>query len=121
MAGAAEVLKTVQMFTKAFDTPCRISIVLRRHYNRHRYNPVPTKPARPATTLKLTRHGTSTGMIIPKEMLARMKVEQGDVLFAIQTTEGYLLTPYDPSIAAQLRAGRAFMKENRDVFKALAK
>jgi putative addiction module antidote len=71
--------------------------------------------------LKLTRLGTSTGMIIPKEMLTRMKVEKGDTLYAIETAEGYLLTPYDPTIDKQLKAGRQFMKNNRDTFKALAK
>ena len=73
------------------------------------------------TSLKLTRIGTSTGAIFPKEMLARMKVEKGDSLYAIETAEGYLITPYDPAIEAQLEAGREFMKEYRDTFKALAK
>ncbi|MBS1833691.1 MAG: AbrB/MazE/SpoVT family DNA-binding domain-containing protein [Acidobacteria bacterium] len=73
------------------------------------------------TKLKLTRVGTSTGAVLPKEMLARLKVEKGDTLYAIETQEGYLLTPYDPSIAEQLEAGREFMKEYRDTFKALAK
>jgi len=72
-------------------------------------------------TLKLTKIGTSTGAVIPKEMLARLKVEKGDVLYAIETPEGYLLTPYDPAIEEQLEAGREFMKEYRDTFKALAK
>jgi putative addiction module antidote len=73
------------------------------------------------TALKLRRYGTSTGTIIPKEMLTRLKVEKGDTLYAIETPEGYLLTPYDPAIDEQLKAGRQFMKENRDAFKALAK
>lgn len=73
------------------------------------------------TALKLTAIGTSTGAVIPKEMLTRLKVSKGDTLYAIETPEGYLLTPYDPAIDEQLKAGRKFMKENRDVFKALAK
>lgn len=73
------------------------------------------------TSLKLTKVGTSTGTIIPKEMLARLKVEKGDTLFAIETKEGYLITPYDPAIAEQLDAGREFMKDYRETFKALAK
>jgi putative addiction module antidote len=72
-------------------------------------------------SLKLTKVGTSTGTIIPKEMLARLKVEKGDTLFAIETKEGYLITPYDPAIAEQLDAGREFMKDYRETFKALAK
>jgi putative addiction module antidote len=72
-------------------------------------------------TLKLTKIGTSTGAVIPKEMLVPLKVEKGDMLYAIETPEGYLLTPYDPAIEEQLEAGREFMKEYRDTFKALAK
>lgn len=33
----------------------------------------------------------------------------------------YVITPYDLTIADQLAAGREFMKEYRDTFKALAK
>ena len=73
-----------------------------------------------AATLKLTAIGTSTGVVIPKDMLNRMKLERGDVLHVIETPDGYLLTPYDPKVAAQVEAGRKFMKDNRDTFKALA-
>ncbi len=73
------------------------------------------------TPLKLIRIGTSTGTILPKEMLTRMKVEKGDTLYAIETRDGYLITPYDPAISEQLEAGIEFMKEYRDTFKALAK
>lgn len=72
-------------------------------------------------TLKLTAIGTSTGLVIPKEMLTRLKVEKGDSLFAVETPDGYLLTPYDPAIEEQLEAGRRFMKEYRDTFRELAK
>ena len=71
--------------------------------------------------LKLTAVGTSTGVVIPKEMLNRMKVARGDKLHVVETPDGYLLTPYDPTIAAQVEVGREFMKEYRETFKALAK
>jgi putative addiction module antidote len=87
-----------------------------RHYDGYKYAKGASMNA-----LKLSRVGTSTGMIIPKEMLTRMRVKKGDTLYAIETAEGYLLTPYDPSIDKQLKAGRQFMKNNRDTFKALAK
>lgn len=70
--------------------------------------------------LKLTAVGTSTGLVIPKEMLNRMKVERGDLLHVVETPDGFLLTPYDPKVAAQVEAGRAFMKQYRDAFKVLA-
>jgi putative addiction module antidote len=72
-------------------------------------------------TLKLTTVGTSTGVVIPKEMLTRMRVERGDTLHVIETPQGYLLTPFDPAVDAQLEAGREFMKTYRDTFKVLAK
>jgi putative addiction module antidote len=71
--------------------------------------------------LKLTKIGTSTGLVVPKELLARLKVERGDELFLTETPSGYLLTPYDPEIEEQLRLGREFMSEYRETFRALAK
>ena len=72
------------------------------------------------STLKLTSIGTSTGVIIPKEMLNRMKVGRGDLLHVAETPGGYVISPYDPAGAAQVEAGREFMKEYRDTFKVLA-
>lgn len=72
-------------------------------------------------TLKLTTVGTSTGTVIPKEMLARLKVKKGDQLFVVETPSGYLLTPYDPEIERQLEFGREFMADYRETFRALAK
>ncbi|MGH6857559.1 MAG: AbrB/MazE/SpoVT family DNA-binding domain-containing protein [Methylocella sp.] len=57
------------------------------------------------TALKLTAIGTSTGMVIPNEMLDRLKVGKGDALYAIETAEGYLLTPNDPAIAEEMKLG----------------
>ena len=71
--------------------------------------------------LKLRPVGTSTGIIVPKEMLVRLRVKEADSLFAVETPEGYLLTPYDPEVEKQLKLGREFMDEYRDTFRALAK
>jgi putative addiction module antidote len=73
------------------------------------------------TKLKLTKIGTSTGAVLPEEMLTRLKVENGDTLYAVETADGYLITPLDPTVADQLEAGREFMKQYRDTFEALAK
>lgn len=73
------------------------------------------------TTLKLTQIGNSVGVILPKEVLARLKVEKGDSLFMTDSTDGITLTPYDPELAAQLEEGREFMREYRDTFHQLAK
>lgn len=71
-------------------------------------------------TLKLTTIGSSTGAVFPKDLLAQMKLEKGDQLYAVETPDGFLLTPYDPTIKDQLEAGRNFMREYRDTFKVLA-
>jgi putative addiction module antidote len=71
--------------------------------------------------LKLRAVGTSTGVVLPKELLARLKVEKGDVLFATETPSGVLLTPYDAKVEEQLRLGREVMKRYRDTLRALAK
>ena len=60
-------------------------------------------------------------MIVPKEMLVRLRVKEDDTLFAVETQEGYLLTPYDPEVDKQLKLGREFMAKYRDTFRALAK
>ena len=73
------------------------------------------------TVLKLTRIGNSVGVILPKDVLARLKVEKGDRLFLTEATDGMLLTPYDPAVEEQLALGREFMHEFRDTFHQLAK
>jgi hypothetical protein len=65
--------------------------------------------------LKLRAIGTSIGVI-----LDRLKLRQNDALFASETPEGYLLTPYDPEIERQVKLGLEIMKQHREVFRALA-
>lgn len=71
--------------------------------------------------LKLTQIGNSVGVVLPKEILARLKLEKGDTVFLTDSPDGYTITPYDPALAEQLEAGREFMREFRDTFHELAK
>ena len=71
--------------------------------------------------LKLTQIGNSVGVILPKEVLARLKLEKGDTVYVTETPDGFALTPLDPSFEVQLEIGREFMREYRDTFRALAK
>ena len=73
------------------------------------------------SALKLTQIGNFVGVILPKEVLARLKVEKGDTLFLTEAANGVTLTPYDPSLEEQLKLGREFMHEYRDTFHQLAK
>lgn len=73
------------------------------------------------TALKLTQIGNSVGVILPKDVLARLKLEKGDTVFVTDAANGVLLTPYDPALDEQLKLGREFMREFRDTFHQLAK
>ena len=73
------------------------------------------------TALKLTQIGNSVGVILPKEMLARLKLEKGETVFVTDAVNGVTLTPYDPTLEDQIKAGREFMHEFRDTFHQLAK
>jgi putative addiction module antidote len=73
------------------------------------------------TTLKLTQIGNSVGVILPKELLARLKVEKGDSLFATEAANGVTLTAYSPEFEAQMKAARSVMKKRRAVLHELAK
>jgi putative addiction module antidote len=52
------------------------------------------------TTLKLTTIGNSTGVVLPREILERLRVEKGDILYVLETPQGIELTPYEPEFAA---------------------
>lgn len=71
--------------------------------------------------LKLTQIGNSIGVILPKEALARLKVHKGESVFLTESSEGFILTPYDPELEEEIKAGRQFMNEYRDTFHQLAK
>ena len=73
------------------------------------------------SALKLTQIGNSVGVILPKELLACLKLEKGDTLFVTESANGVTLTPYDPALEEQLQLGREFMREYRDTFHQLAK
>lgn len=71
--------------------------------------------------LKLTQIGNSVGVILPKDALARLKLEKGQSVFLTETPDGFALTPYNPALEEQITAGREFMRDFRDTFHQLAK
>ena len=70
--------------------------------------------------LKITTVGNSAGVILPKELLARLRVGKGDELYALETPEGVTLTVYDPALAAQMEVAERIMREDRNVLHKLA-
>jgi putative addiction module antidote len=73
------------------------------------------------TIAKILTIGSSAGIVLSKDILARLKVEKGDSLFISETPDGIKLTPYSPSLAHKLDALETVMRENRDVLRKLAK
>ncbi len=71
--------------------------------------------------LKITTIGNSAGVILPKELLARLRVDKGDELHALETPDGIRLTVYDPTLAEQMDVAERVMREDRQVLNKLAK
>lgn len=70
--------------------------------------------------LKLTTVGNSVGVVFPKELLAKLRVEKGDYLIASEAADGVLLTSFDPEVAERLTMAEEIMREDRDVLRKLA-
>ena len=71
------------------------------------------------SVLKLTTVGNSVGVILPKEILERLRVQKGDSLYVVETKQGIELTPYNPEFAAQMEAAERVMREDRDALRKL--
>jgi putative addiction module antidote len=74
------------------------------------------------TVLQVKKIGNSMGVILPKELLARLKLQVGDTLHVVETTErGMKLSPYDPKHGKAMEIARKAFRTYADTFKALAK
>ena len=71
--------------------------------------------------LKITTVGNSAGVNLPRELLARLRVDKGDSLYATELPDGVKLTPFDPELADQMEVAERVMREDRNVLRKLAK
>ena len=72
--------------------------------------------------LQIKKIGNSLGLILPRELLARLKLKEGDKLHVIEQTErGIKLSPYDPKHAKAMEIARRSFRKYADTYKALAK
>jgi putative addiction module antidote len=71
--------------------------------------------------VKVTSIGNSLGIVLPKEALARLKADKGDVLYLVEGPEGLTLTPYQQDFDTQMRAAEKVMKKYRNALHELAK
>jgi putative addiction module antidote len=70
--------------------------------------------------LKLSKIGNSTGVILPKELLARLRVELGDTIYATETPDGVRLTASNPDFETKMAAAERIMRQDRDILRVLA-
>ena len=70
--------------------------------------------------LKITSIGNSAGVILPKEVLEKLRVGKGDTLFLTETPMGFELSPLDEKIQRQMAVAEQVMRDNRNLLHRLA-
>lgn len=70
--------------------------------------------------LKITQIGNSVGVVLPKELLAKLRVGKGDVLTVTETSTGVAMTSFDETKMRQLEAAEKVMRKNRNMLRKLA-
>lgn len=72
--------------------------------------------------LRLRKVGNSVGLVLPKEALNHLKVEEGDTLCATAAPDGSLrLTATNPEVVRQLDAAQDIIRRYRHALRELAK
>jgi len=79
-------------------------------------------PAKPSgRTLKVRKIGNSLGVVLPKDVLAKLNAGEGAELSVTETPDGVALSAYDDEVARQIEIGRDLMKRYRNALRELAK
>ena len=70
--------------------------------------------------LKITKIGNSAGLILPKDLLARLRAGVGDTLYVTEAPDGIRITAADPGFAEKMAVAERIMREDRDILRVLA-
>lgn len=70
--------------------------------------------------IKITTVGNSAGIVLPKELMARLRLEKGDALYVTELPDGVKLSPFDPELAAQMEVAEKVMRNRRTLLRKLA-
>lgn len=70
--------------------------------------------------LKVTAIGNSTGVILPKELLEKLRVSRGDELMVHETPDGIVLSPFNAEFARQMDVAEKIMRQRRNLLRKLA-
>jgi putative addiction module antidote len=72
--------------------------------------------------LKVRKFGNSLGVVLPKEVINRLRIGDGERLFLIEGPNGtYQLMPYDPAFAQKMNKAEEIISRYRNTLHALAK
>ena len=85
------------------------------------YNGRMNKPPSNTRSLKVTKIGNSAGIVLPKELLARLRVEIGDDIYLSEAIDGLRITASNPEFEELMNMAEGIMREDRDILKVLAK
>jgi antitoxin MazE len=72
-------------------------------------------------TVTVRQTGSSVSAVIPRDMADRMHLGAGDPVFMVETEDGVLMTPYDPTVASAMDAYDKIAKKHRNAFRALSR
>lgn len=71
--------------------------------------------------IKLRKIGNSVGLVLPREILAKLKVREGETIYLTDTRDGFRITPYNEEFEVQMDAAEKIMNEDRDILRELSK
>ena len=80
-------------------------------------NYIPTR----AKKLKIVKIGNSVGVVLPREVLAKLRVDLGDDLYVTETPQGVALRPDDADFVEAMTLAEGIMREDREILAVLAK
>lgn len=69
---------------------------------------------------KLISIGNSTGVLLPKELLDRVRLNAGDKVVITESPDGFTIRSFDPEFEKQMDAAEAVMRQDRDILRKLA-
>ena len=71
--------------------------------------------------LKIRKVGNFLGVVLPREVLKKWRVGDGDMIHLTEAPDGsYRITPYDPEFEKQMRLAEDGMARYHNTLRALA-
>jgi putative addiction module antidote len=71
--------------------------------------------------LEIKKIGNSTGLILPKDLVNRLRLEHGQEVTVTETADGFRVSRHDPEFERALESARKGMQRYCKTLEALAK